>query len=377
MTESGLLFSKGGSLSVSSDRRRRRLASWDVRVSARPKRLPGAIVETAGAHRPAIDGKFLSVGGRRLHVCGVTYGTFAPDHHGRRFPPPDVVESDFAAMAAVGINAVRTYTEPPGWLLDSALRHGLWVMVGLPWEQHVAFLHERGRRRAIDDAGARADRAAAPAIRPCSATRSATRSRRRSYAGTAALRRAVPGAALRRGEGRGRRCTCHLRQLPQHRVPAAAVRRPCLVQRLPGRPRQRPPLPRPAPEPCRREAAVACRDGHRQPAPRRRAPGGGGRLADRRRRSPPAAPARSCSPGPTSGIAASDEVLDWDFGLTDRERRPKPALADAARRLRTAPGTAATTCRPSRWSSAPTTAPPRSARCLRRAVQTSTTPTTR
>ncbi len=143
---------------MSSDRRRRRLASWDVRVSARPKRLPGAIVETAGAHRPAIDGKFLSVGGRRLHVCGVTYGTFAPDHHGRRFPPPDVVESDFAAMAAVGINAVRTYTEPPRWLLDSALRHGLWVMVGLPWEQHVAFLHERGRRRAIDDAGARADR---------------------------------------------------------------------------------------------------------------------------------------------------------------------------------------------------------------------------
>jgi GT2 family glycosyltransferase len=134
---------------VSSDRRRRRLASWDVRVSARPKRLPAAIVETAGAHRPAIDGKFLSVGGRRLHVCGVTYGTFAPDHLGRRFPPPDVVESDFAAMAAVGINAVRTYTEPPGWLLDSALRNGLWVMVGLPWEQHVAFLHERGRRRSI------------------------------------------------------------------------------------------------------------------------------------------------------------------------------------------------------------------------------------
>ena len=28
-------------------------------------------------------------------------------------------------------------------------------------------------------------------------------------------------------------------------------------------------------------------------------------------------------------------MLDWDFGLTDRRRRPKPALAGGARRLRT------------------------------------------
>ena len=112
--------------------------------------MPGAFAASVRDGRPAVDGKFLSVGGRRLHVRGVTYGTFAPDPHGRRFPQPDMVERDFAAMAAVGINAVRTYTEPPGWVLESALRHGLWVMVGLPWEQHVAFLHERSRRRSIE-----------------------------------------------------------------------------------------------------------------------------------------------------------------------------------------------------------------------------------
>ena len=33
-------------------------------------------------------------------------------------------------MAASGINAVRTYTVPPRWLLDTAQRHGLRVLAG-------------------------------------------------------------------------------------------------------------------------------------------------------------------------------------------------------------------------------------------------------
>src|SRR3712207_1346816 len=53
-------------------------------------------------------------------------------------------------MAANGLNAVRTYTVPPRWLLDTAQRNGLYVMVGLPWEQHVAFL-ERQRARSIQE----------------------------------------------------------------------------------------------------------------------------------------------------------------------------------------------------------------------------------
>ena len=53
-------------------------------------------------------------------------------------------------MAAAGINSVRVYTVPPRWLLDAALRHGLRVMVGLPWEQHVTFLDDRERMRSIE-----------------------------------------------------------------------------------------------------------------------------------------------------------------------------------------------------------------------------------
>ena len=59
-------------------------------------------------------------------------------------------------------------------------------MVGLPWEQHVTFLDDRGRAT-LDRASACARRCGpARATRRSSATRSATRSRPRSSAGTAA-----------------------------------------------------------------------------------------------------------------------------------------------------------------------------------------------
>src|SRR5258706_11361685 len=53
-------------------------------------------------------------------------------------------------MAESGVNAIRTYTVPPRWLLDTAQRHGLRVMVGLPWEQHVTFLDDKKRARSIE-----------------------------------------------------------------------------------------------------------------------------------------------------------------------------------------------------------------------------------
>ncbi|HYI07983.1 MAG TPA: glycosyltransferase [Thermoanaerobaculia bacterium] len=99
--------------------------------------------------RPRVAGKFLFAGEEKLFVRGVTYGTFGAEAGGSAYLDCETVERDFAAMAASGINAVRTYTVPPRWLFDCAARHGLRVMVGLPWEQHVAFLGDRGRARDI------------------------------------------------------------------------------------------------------------------------------------------------------------------------------------------------------------------------------------
>ena len=88
--------------------------------------------------------------GRKFYIKGVTYGTFRPDARGHQFPDANTVESDFALMAASGFNAVRTYTPPPLWLLDAAQRHELYVMLGLPWEQHIAFLDTPGLATAIE-----------------------------------------------------------------------------------------------------------------------------------------------------------------------------------------------------------------------------------
>jgi GT2 family glycosyltransferase len=94
-----------------------------------------------GIQRPVVHGRSISAGGRKLHVRGVTYGTFRP-FEGLPFPPPDAVRRDLEAMAEVGANTLRTYVPPPLWLLDLAHEHGLRVMAGLAWEQHVAFLDE-------------------------------------------------------------------------------------------------------------------------------------------------------------------------------------------------------------------------------------------
>ena len=102
------------------------------------------------AARPRVAGKFLYAGGEKLWIAGVTYGTFRPDATGAAYPCPERVSSDFAAMVASGINAVRLYTMPPRSLLDEAHRQGLRVMVGVPWEQHVAFLDMPGRAADIE-----------------------------------------------------------------------------------------------------------------------------------------------------------------------------------------------------------------------------------
>ena len=96
----------------------------------------------AAKTRPVVRGKFLFAGDRKLYLRGVTYGTFRPNSDGDEFPSPEIVAADFRAMKANGVNALRTYTAPPRWLLDEAHRQGLWVMIGLAVEREVGYLND-------------------------------------------------------------------------------------------------------------------------------------------------------------------------------------------------------------------------------------------
>jgi len=101
--------------------------------------------------RPTVNGKFLFVGEEKFYIRGTTYGPFRPDEDGCEYHYPELVERDFAQMASIGVNTVRTYTVPPIWLLDIAWQHELRVMIGLPWEQHITFLDDKVRVRAIEE----------------------------------------------------------------------------------------------------------------------------------------------------------------------------------------------------------------------------------
>src|SRR5258708_30348010 len=98
--------------------------------------------------RARASGKFVFIGDQEFYIRGVTYGTFQPDESGNQFDQI-AASRDFAAMFANGINAIRLYTVPPRWVLDLAQEHGLRVMIGIPWEQHVAFLDNPALVRSI------------------------------------------------------------------------------------------------------------------------------------------------------------------------------------------------------------------------------------
>ena len=101
------------------------------------------------ADRPRISGKFFRLRDETFYLKGVTYGTFAPAPDGTQFPPDERVQGDFALMSARGLNAVRLYTPPRPEMLDEASRWGLRLMIGLPWSQHVAFLDDAKLEREI------------------------------------------------------------------------------------------------------------------------------------------------------------------------------------------------------------------------------------
>jgi GT2 family glycosyltransferase len=118
-----------------------------VVTSAAPGPAQPGLEPQSDAARPAVRGKSIYVGDQKLTVKGVTYGPFsAASDGGFDFP---TAARDFQRMRESGINSIRLYTVPERWLLDLAHSYGLYVMVGVAWEQHVAFL-DSGRRQLIE-----------------------------------------------------------------------------------------------------------------------------------------------------------------------------------------------------------------------------------
>jgi len=83
------------------------------------------------------DGKFFRAGTERVPLLAVTYGPFPEDGTVDEY-------ADFSRISAAGFNSVRTYTLPSAGLLDAAQRHGLRVFAGLEWGYPADFKKRPG-----------------------------------------------------------------------------------------------------------------------------------------------------------------------------------------------------------------------------------------
>lgn len=106
--------------------------------------------------RVTVDGKFFRLGDRKFHPKGVTYGPFAPNAAGEFLPDPAEMERDFTQLRELGANLLRVYHVPPRWLLDAAHRHGLKLLVDVPWNKHLCFLDSEAARAEAQEAVRRA-----------------------------------------------------------------------------------------------------------------------------------------------------------------------------------------------------------------------------
>ena len=106
-----------------------------------------ASASTAGNERVRADGKFFRLGGRKFHAKGVTYGPFAPNDRGETFASPEQTVRDFQLLRDLNANTVRVYYVPPRWFLDLAAERGLKVLVDVPWPKHLCFMDSAERRR--------------------------------------------------------------------------------------------------------------------------------------------------------------------------------------------------------------------------------------
>jgi O-antigen biosynthesis protein len=127
----------------------------------------GSAGESAAGEHPRIEvrGKFLWSGATKFFIRGVSYGPFQPDAMGSPFPSADQINQDLALMRQAGINTIRTYNVPPQRLLDLALQWNMYVLVGIPWEQHICFLDNRQATRNIRAAVSRASASASTSSR--------------------------------------------------------------------------------------------------------------------------------------------------------------------------------------------------------------------
>ena len=99
--------------------------------------------------RVRVQSKFFFRGEHKFFLKGITYGPFHPDAAGDFVGTPDKVRADLALMRELGVNLLRVYHVPPRWFMDLLAEAGLFVLISIPWAEHVEFLNDRAIRAQV------------------------------------------------------------------------------------------------------------------------------------------------------------------------------------------------------------------------------------
>ena len=99
-------------------------------------------------HRPVTnrvrrDGKFFRLGDQKFYVKGVTYGPFERGGEGEPLPERDQILRDFGQILDLGANVIRVYHTPPNWFMDMALEAGLKIFIDVAWPKNLTFVGDR------------------------------------------------------------------------------------------------------------------------------------------------------------------------------------------------------------------------------------------
>lgn len=98
--------------------------------------------------RVVTDGKFFRLDGRKFLVKGVSYGPFAAKDGGPPYPDRARAGADLELVRSLGANVLRVHAVPPVWFLDLVIAHDLRLLIDVPWHQQACFIGHEGRSRA-------------------------------------------------------------------------------------------------------------------------------------------------------------------------------------------------------------------------------------
>ena len=108
------------------------------------KPAPGRqrLIHTA-TNRVRRDGKFFRLGDEKFYVKGVTYGPFEKSSEGEPLPERDQIRRDFDQILDLGANVIRVYHTPPKWFMDMALHAGLKIFIDVAWPKNLTFVGDK------------------------------------------------------------------------------------------------------------------------------------------------------------------------------------------------------------------------------------------